>query len=218
MDGFARGGPLPDLGTQPNITNAIFAAQKNGVTDITNIDAQGKEAFAVVTNITPAHNAEYADVQADAMNHYVSAESQRLANEAAKAAADRAKKGESLQDIAKTYGVQVKTAAPFTIEGAAEGIGSGSTLQAAFDTNVGGIVGPVDAATGEFVCKVTQSIPADMGQYAAAKDGIVQRLKQQRETVDSPLFSDSVVSELKRKGTVKLNQETISKLVASYTT
>lgn len=215
-EGYTRGAPLPEVGGQPGLVNSIFSASKNGVTDITNMDAQGKQAFAAVMNTEPARNADYANVQADVLEKYTTAEAQRLANEAAKAAADRAKKGESLEAIAKSYGVQVKTAAAFTIDGAAEGIGSGSTLQAAFKSKVGDTVGPVNAATGQFVCKVTQSIPADMTQYAAAKDGIIQSLQQQRQGIDGPLFRDSVVSELKRKGKLKLNQELINRLVSSY--
>lgn len=216
VDGFTRGSALPMVGNQPGMVNAIFTTPKNGVTDITNIDQQGQEAFAVVTNVTAAHEAEFADVQGEVTQRYVQAEAQKLADDAAKAAADRAKKGEALEAIAKSYGVQVKTAAPFTIEGAAEGIGSASSLEAAFKTKVGGIVGPVNAATGEFVCKVTQSIPADMAQFAAAKETIMQTMKQQRIQVDGPLFHDSVVAELKRKGKIKMNQDTISKMVNSY--
>lgn len=216
-DGFTRGAPLPGVGSQPNVTNAIFSTQKNGVTEITNMDQQGKEVFAVVTNVTPARNADYSEVQADVQQRYVSGEAQRLATEAAKTAADRAKKGESLDTIAKSDGLSVKTAAPFTVEGAAEGIGSGSTLEAAFQANVGGIVGPVQAAGGDVVCQVTQSIPADMAQYAAAKNATVQALKQKREQIDAPLFSDSVLSELKRKGKVKMNPDTMNRLINSYT-
>ena len=40
-------------------------------------------------------------------------EADRLSQEAAKEAADSARKGESLEAIAKRYGTTVKTAAPF---------------------------------------------------------------------------------------------------------
>ncbi|MDQ2947868.1 MAG: peptidylprolyl isomerase, partial [Acidobacteriota bacterium] len=173
VDNFASNGSLPNF-SSPEIVNAIFSAPKGGVTDVTNLDAQGKAAFAVVTSIQPAHNDEYADVQADALQKYTEAESSRLAQEAAKTAADRAKKGESLEAIAKSYGLAVKTAAPFTIEGAAEGIGAGSILQDAFKANVGDVVGPVAAQNGQFVCKVSEKIPADMSQFAKNKDGVVQ--------------------------------------------
>jgi len=216
LNNFANGDKLPDLNAQPELTNALFTAAKGSVTDITPIDNGTKEAFGIVNGITPARNAEFGEVQADVGKRYLETETQRMAQEAAKMAAERARKGESLEAIAKSYGVPVKTAAPFTIDGAAEGIGSGATLAAAFKENVGGIVGPVSGASGQVVCRVSEKIPADMAQFAKNKESIVQNLIQQRQTVQQPLFRDSVVSDLKRRGKIKVNQATLNRIVGAY--
>ncbi len=216
LDNLTTGTPLPEANGQPELTNAIFSAAKNSVTDITNMDAQGRSAFAVVANVFPPRDADYAAVEADVLKKYVEAESQRLAQDAAKAAAERARKGESLEAIAKAYGVGVKTAAPFTVDGAAEGIGSASLLSAAFKDKVGDMVGPVSGSAGQFVCRVSDRIPADMSQYAANKAAIVQGLQQQRQTVQQPLFRDSVVSDLRRRGKIKINQATMNRIISSY--
>jgi peptidyl-prolyl cis-trans isomerase D len=215
LTNFATNGSLPDLNS-PEATNAIFAAAKGSVTDVINSDAQGKAAFAVVKNVTPARNAEFPEVQSEVLAKYTTTEADRLAQEAAKAAADRARKGESLQAIGKSYGLTVKTAAPFTIDGAAEGIGSATMLAAAFKDNVGDIVGPIAAQSGQFVCRVSEKIPADMTQFAKNKESVVQNLTQQRQSVQGPLFRDSVVAELKRRGKVKINQDALNRLIGSY--
>ncbi|MFL6463760.1 MAG: peptidyl-prolyl cis-trans isomerase, partial [Bryobacteraceae bacterium] len=189
---------------------------KGSVTDVVNVDAQGKAAFAVVKNVTPARNAEYAEVQGEVLGKYTTAEADRLAQEAAKTAADRARKGESLAAIGKSYGLTVKTSAPFTIDGAAEGIGSATTLSAAFKDNAGDILGPVAAQSGQFVCRVSEKIPADMTQFAKNKESVVQSLTQQRQSVQQPLFRDSVVAELKRRGKIKMNQDTLNRLIGSF--
>ncbi len=116
----------------------------------------------------------------------------------------------------KSYGVAVKTAPPFSPEGAAEGIGAATLFPGLFNDKVGDIVGPVAAQTSQFVCRVAERIPADMTQYAKNKDSVVQSLTQQRQTVQQPLFRDSVVSDLKRRGKVKINQEAMNRLVGSY--
>lgn len=216
VNGFASGGSLPEVNTQPEVVNAVFSAAKGSVTDVQSMDSQGKAAFAVVTNITPARNAEYADVANDVLQKYTAAESLRLSQEAAKSAADKARKGESLEALAKEYGVAVKAAAPFTIDGAAEGIGSATMLAAAFKDNVGDVVGPVAAQAGQFICKVTDKIPADMNQFAKNRDGIVQGLTSQRQTVQQSLFRDSVVSELKHRGKIKINDANLSRMVTSF--
>ncbi len=215
LNNFAANGSLPELNA-PEAANAIFAAAKGSVTDVVNVDAQGKASFAVVKNVTPARNAEFADVQSDVLAKYTATEAERLAQEAAKAAADRARKGESLEAIGKSYGLAVKTAAPFTIDGAAEGIGSATTLSAAFKDNVGDILGPVTAQSGQFVCRVSEKTPADMAQFAKNRDSVVQNLSQQRQSVQQPLFRDSVVAELKRRGKIKINQDTLNRLVGSF--
>jgi hypothetical protein len=180
------------------------------------VAGQGKAAFAVVRNATPGRNAEYAEVQGDVLQKYTAAESLRLAQDAAKQAAERARKGESLEALAKSYGLTVKTAAPFTIDGAAEGIGSGALLQNAFKAKVGDIVGPVTAQSADFLCKVSEKIPADMTQFAKNRDAIVQTLQTEKQRIQDPLFQQSVVSELKRKGKIKYNQETINRMVEAF--
>ncbi|HEX4770193.1 MAG TPA: peptidyl-prolyl cis-trans isomerase [Bryobacteraceae bacterium] len=215
FSGLTSASPLPD-GNAPEVVNAIFSASKGAVTDVSNLDAQGKTAFAVVTNVQPARNADFQDVQNDVLQKYTQAEAARLSQDAAKAAADRLKKGESLEAVAKSYGLDVKTAAPFTIDGAAEGIGSATLLQAAFKDKVGDVLGPIAAQNGQFVCRVSQIMPADMSQFAANKDAIIQSLTEQRQSIQGTLFRASVLDQLKRKGKIKLNQENINRLIQSY--
>lgn len=216
LDNLTNGAPLPEVNTQAQVSTAIFSTPKGSVTDVVNLDQQGKAAFAVVTGVSPSHNAEFAEVQADVVKRYTDAEANRLAEEAAKSAAARARKGENLEAIAKSYGLSVKTAAPFTVDGAAEGIGAATLLSAAFKSNVGDIVGPVAAQSGQFVCRVSEKIPADMSQFAKNKESIVQSLSQERQSAQGPLFRDSVVTELRRRGKIKMNEANLNRLISSY--
>jgi peptidyl-prolyl cis-trans isomerase D len=208
--------PLPELNSMPELTNAIFAMVKGGTTDIVNADAQGKAAFATVSKIVPARNAEYAEVQNEVVQRFLTAEADRLAEDAARQAADRARKGESLEAIGKAYGLSVKTAAPFTIDGAAEGIGAATQLSAAFEAKAGAIVGPIAAQSSQFVCRVADKIPADMNQFASNKTAMVQSIEQQKQQVQQPLFRDSIVNDLKRRGKVKINDAAIRKIAGSF--
>jgi hypothetical protein len=63
---------------------------------------------------------------------------------------------------------------------------------------------------------VSEKIPADMSQFAKNKDSIVQELIQQRQTTQGPLFRDSVVTELRRRGKIKMNEATLNRLISSY--
>jgi peptidyl-prolyl cis-trans isomerase D len=216
LTNVTTGQNLPEVNSQPELNNALFATTKGGVTDVTDIQNQGKSAFGVVTGVIPARNADYAEVQNEVLQKYTDAEASRLSQEAASKAADRVRKGESLEAIAKEYGLQVKTAAPFTIDGAAEGIGAASMLSAAFKDKVGDVVGPVGAQGGEFICKVSEKIPADMSQFAKDKESIVQNLQTQRQNVQQPLFRDSVVNDLRKRRKIKVNEAVMNRLVTSY--
>ena len=214
VDGMASTTPLPEF-SDPQLPTAIFSTAKGGVTDIVNSEKQGQSAFAVVTNVMPARNGEFFEVQAQVIARYNTDESNRLAIEASKAAADRVHKGESIEAIAKDYALPVKTAAPFAADGAAEGIGSGSQLTAAFAAKPGETVGPITVGSSEFLCRVTDKMPADMSQFEKGKAAIVEGLVQQRQQVQGPLFRDSIVAELKKRGKIKMNDATISRLVGA---
>jgi peptidyl-prolyl cis-trans isomerase D len=112
----------------------------------------------------------------------------------------------------------VKSAQAFTIMGAAEGIGPAKTVEAAFSakTKVGDIFGPVTQANSAFVCKVTQKTPADLSKFEASREDMVQTVKQQKAQVQQGLFADSVVADLEKQGVVKLNNQAIDRLIASY--
>jgi peptidyl-prolyl cis-trans isomerase D len=215
LDKFSRTDAMPEVNTQPEVYNAIFTTPKGTVSNVTDLDSIGKSAFGIVNNIYPSHNAEYAEVEKDVLQRYTDAESLRLSQEAAKTAAARAKKGESLEALAKEYGISVKTAAPFPVDGAAEGIGAGSYLTAAFKANVGDVVGPVAAGSGQFVCKVSEKIPADLAQFAKEKDALIQQMNEQKRSLQQSLFRASVVADLKKRGKVKLNQDLIGRMVSS---
>lgn len=214
LDGTTNSTPLPEL-SDPQLMSAIFSTPKGGVTDVVNSDKTGKSGFAVVNAILPSRNAEFAEVQDQVIARYNTDESNRLAAEAANSAAAKVHKGESLEEVAKEYGLTVKTAAPFTVDGAAEGVGSGTQLAAAFKAKVGDLAGPITIGSNEFLCRVSEKIPADMNLFAQNKQAVVESLSQQRLQVQSPLFRDSVVAELKKQGKIKMNDAAISRLIGS---
>lgn len=215
LTGLTSAAPDPQIADTPALASAIFSTAKGGLTDIVNADKQGKSAFAVIDNIVPSRNAEFAEVEAQVAAKYTTDESNRLAAEAAKTAADRAHKGETIEAIAKDYGLTVKTAPPFAIDGAAEGIGEASQLSAAFKANPGDIIGPVALNANQFVCRVTDKMPADMNAFAQNKASIVDSLLQQRLQVQAPLFRDSIVADLKKRGKIKMNEATISRMIGA---
>jgi hypothetical protein len=63
---------------------------------------------------------------------------------------------------------------------------------------------------------VTEKTPADISKFEASREDMIQTVKQQKAQVQQGLFSDSVVAELEKQGVIKLNNQAIDRLIASY--
>jgi peptidyl-prolyl cis-trans isomerase D len=218
VDNAANGANLPDLNSAPDVSNAIFGTPKGSVTQVAGVENAGKAAFAAVTNITPSRVANFDEVQAQVTERYTNEEANRLMQDAANAAAARVKKGEDFALVAKSEGAELKTASPFTVMGSAEGIGPANALEQAFGpkAKVGDTFGPVSQSGSLFICKITSKTPADMNQFAQNRDTMIQTLKQKKGELQGGLFGDSLVTDLKKRGVVKLNLQAIQNLAASY--
>src|SRR6185437_5095369 len=114
-------------------------------TQVISLDKIGKAAFAAVTNIFSRRQANFDEVQKYVVDRYTTEQATELMQAAAKQAVEQAKKGQSLESVAKQFGGEVKSAQAFTILGAAERIGPAKTVEAAFSakTKVGDTFGPV---------------------------------------------------------------------------
>jgi hypothetical protein len=55
-----------------------------------------------------------------------------------------------------------------------------------------------------------------MSKFEASREDMIQTVKQQKAQVQQGLFSDSVVAELEKQGVIKLNNQAIDRLIASY--
>ena len=217
VDQATSSATLPDLNSQADVSSAIFNTPKGGVTQVVPLDSVGKAAYGVVTNIFASRPATFEEVQKEATDRYASEEAKRLLADAAKQAAQRAK-GEDLEKIAKALGGEVKNAAAFTMMGAAEGIGPASNLSQAFaaETKVGDTFGPVEVSGSQYICKVTEKQPTDMSKFASNRDTVIQSLRQKKSETQGVLFTDSIVTDLKKRGLVKLNEQAIQRLSATY--
>ncbi len=216
LTGITANGTLPVINAQPELMTSLFSLQKGGTSNVIPVENGNRDAFGVVTNIYAAHNSSYEEAQQEVADRYSSTEANRLAQEAAKSAAEKARKGDSLESIAKSDNLAVKTAAPFTADGAAEGIGAASYLSDAFKAPVGGVVGPVSVGSSQFVCKVADKIQADMGEFAKNRDALTQSLITQKKSLQQSLFRQNIVADLKRRGKIKMNDAALSRMISAF--
>ncbi|MGP0074632.1 MAG: peptidyl-prolyl cis-trans isomerase [Bryobacteraceae bacterium] len=212
---YRPGMPIAQLGGDKQLAATVQAMKPGEVSDL--LQAGNKLAMAVVSGVHAPHPAQFAEVENQVRQQYISVETLRIVKEKSDRAAELLKQnGGDLNAAAKAVGGEVKSTDFFTSSGAAEGIGSASILADYFSKPVGTIFGPLQGAGLTIVGKVTGRQDADMAKFAQDRDGIVEQLKGKKLVDRRSLFQDSVLTDLIRSGKVKKHQQVIDRLVAQY--
>jgi peptidyl-prolyl cis-trans isomerase D len=212
------GGDVPELGASPEFAQAVAGLKKGDVTPA--VTANNKLAVAVVNDVIPAHAQAFADVESQVRDTMVQNRLTAAVQKHSQELVDKANAmGGDLAKAAKSMGLEVKTSPEFERGGSIEGLGSASFILAAFDKPTGAIFGPSmtpDGAT--IVGKVIDHIPADMSKLPGLRSSIRDDLKSQRARDRNMLFETGVKDALVKQGKIKIHQDVIDRLIASYRT
>jgi peptidyl-prolyl cis-trans isomerase D len=215
QDKFKQGDTIATLGTDQQAPAAIMALKKGEVSQV--LQAGNKLVVAEVTDIHPAHPAEFGEVQIQLHAQYAQQQAVQLVADKAKKAAELLKaNGGDLKAAAKSLGMEVKSTDFFARNGAAEGIGAASYLGDAFDKPVGSIIGPINAGTQTVVAKIMERQEPDMSKLAQERDAIVLALKGKKTAERQVMLRDSVLSTLIQQGKVKMHRDVINRLISRY--
>jgi len=214
IDNFKTGDPLPEIGSDAQVSSEIASLQKGAVSEV--LQSGEKLVVAEVTAVNPPRLGQFAEVETQVRERYTKERAVQLVAEKSKKAAELAKASGDLKAPAKALGVEVKTTAPFNRNGAAEGIGDARYLGDAFDKPVGTIVGPLDVGTQTVICKIVERTEPDMSKIAQQRELIVDQLKGKKVSGRGELMGDSILDYLVRKGKVKIHQDVLGRLRDRY--
>jgi peptidyl-prolyl cis-trans isomerase D len=209
--------PVPEIGTSPDFSAAISGLPRGGVTPVLQVSGN-KLVVAVVTDVVPVHPSALAEVEGQVRTALTNQRASDLAMSRAKELLERVKAAHGdLKKVAQEMGLEVKTTQEFTRDGAADGIGPASLLQAAFEQPVGSVFGPVALDTQRFVCEIESKIPADMTKLdAASRSALRSEIKSEKGRERMGLFTDSVRNALIREGKLKIHQRVMDQVVGNY--
>jgi peptidyl-prolyl cis-trans isomerase D len=216
VDSYNASEPIAGIGVSPEMDQALTGLRKGEVTAPVALPGN-KVAIAVVTGVTPAHPATFESVKEQIRGTLVKQNSARLLTEKA---ADLMSKARAMNgDLAKAaqqMGIEVKTSSDFDRQGAVEGFGSASTIEAAFSKPDGSLIGPVASADGRAVCKVISHTPADAANLATQSKGLSDELRGKIAQQRATLFSEGIRSRLEKSGKIKINKDAYNRLIQSY--
>ena len=210
----AAGEAIPTLGVNPEIDSSLASMKPNEVSPVL-VLTNNRLALVVLNSLTPGRPAEFNEVQAQIRDKLTNDKAAQLASEKAREAADRVKKGEDLNKVAKSLQLDVTNSNMFGRTDTVEGLGPASSLDEAFTLPVGGVLGPLAVQGREVVAKVVEKSEADLTALPVERDSILSDLKQKKFQDRSSLLMDGILAQLTADGKVTVNQKEIQNLVAS---
>jgi peptidyl-prolyl cis-trans isomerase D len=215
VDGY-KGDDVPELGNNPEFSQSLTGLKKGDVSQA--VAANNKVAFAVVNNVIPAHPSTFEEVQNQIRDTIVRNRSDAAVQKHAQELIQKANAmGGDLAKAAKSMGLEAKTSADFTRSGSIDGLGAASYVTPAFDKPDGAIFGPSSTPDGSIlVGKVIQHLPADMAGLKDQRPVIRDEIKSQRSRDRSALFENGLKEALVKQGKIKIHQDVINRLIASY--
>jgi len=214
-DGMAAGRPVPEIGTSADFDQSIADLKKGQVSQPVAL-ADNKIALAVVTDVIPSRPSTFDEVKNQVKEAIQQARMSKAVQDHAQELADLAKKDGDLAKAAKSMGLEVKTSDEFTEAGTVTGLGPASYFTTAFSSTDGTVLKPIGIPDGTVVAKVIQHIPADMSKLPEQRPQIRDEIKSRKARDRNAVFSTGVRDELEREGKVKIHQDTLQRLIASY--
>jgi peptidyl-prolyl cis-trans isomerase D len=212
---LAAGEAIPSIGVSPVISGAVTGMKPNTVSDVLVVPGN-KLALVVLNGITPPRPAEFADVEAKVRDLYVTSESTRLADVAAKNAGERAHAGEDLAAIAKSEKLEATTSGEITANDSITGLGPAAELPDIFIKPVNSLIGPVAIEGRNIIYKIVDRQTPDPNNFSNERDAAIQELKQQKARAMYALFQDSLMEQARLDGKLKIHQNAIHQLTADF--
>lgn len=216
-DNLQAGDPIPEIGVSKELNDAIAPLRKGEIAGPVVLPGN-KMAIVEITDYQPARQATLEEARADVRNKAMAEKLQKiLAAKAKELMAKAQADGGDLEKAAKEMGIEVKTSMDVDRQGVFEGVGSASTVPAAFTDPVGALFGPQTVTGGQMVGKVIAKTPADPSELAKQMNTIRAELQQKKASDRTALFEAGLKNRLIAEGKLKINQSALDQIIRNYT-
>ena len=216
-ENIQAGDPIPGIGVSKEFDTAIGGLKKGETMAGPVVLPNGRAVIAVVTEVFPAHPAQFEEAKADVRNK---AREEKLEKVLIQKSDELGKKttelSGDLEKAAKAVGLEVKTSAEVDRNTAIEGLGTPSSYPDSMTKPAGSIIGPFTSPGGRAMAKVLAKIPADAVALAAQTTAIRTELKQQKQRDRATMFQDGLRQRLQAEGKMKIKQDAVDRLIQSF--
>ena len=206
---------IPSLGSVPGISGALSGMKPNDVSEVLPASTS-KLAVVVMNDRTGPKAASLAEVEDRIREQLTTAASTTLAAAAAQKAAAEIRGGADMEKVAKAYKLEVTKSANFTASESVEGLGPAGSIPDVFSKPIGTVFGPIRIQARDIIYKIADQQTPDLKTFANERDAVSAELKQQKARTMYDLFQDSIMEQLRKDGKLKIHQDTLRQLGASY--
>jgi peptidyl-prolyl cis-trans isomerase D len=210
----SAGEAVPGLGVNPEIDSTLASMKPDDVSSLL-VLPNNRMAVLVLNARIPGRPSEFSEVQAQIRDKLVNDKAAQMAADRAKDAAERLKKGEDINKIAKSMQLDVTTSSMFGRADSIDGLGPAASLEEAFSAPSGAVLGPLVVQARTVVAKVTEKADADLTALPVEHDALLAQLKQKKAQDRNTLLMDGILAKLTSEGKVVVNQKEIQNMVAA---
>jgi peptidyl-prolyl cis-trans isomerase D len=202
---FQQGGLIPLIGNSPEFSSKVFGLKEKEVGSPTRIP----NGFALpqLVEIKVPYVPGLDEVRAKVEDALKASKGAELAKAKAQEFSDKAKTAGGLENIAKSYSVEVKASEEFTRNGSLQDLGSSSPFDAfAFSSQVGSISQPIQVGQRHVVTQLKEKKAVNPEEFAKAKDNLRQSLLTPKKDKMFQAYLDSVRETMTKAGSIKIDE------------
>ncbi len=206
---------IPEIGASSEFQSAVSGLRKGEVSSV--VVSPTRMAVVLVTEVFPTHQGELAEADKQIREKLGTLKLGQLIDARVNEVLEKAKSlNGDLKKAAQQAGLELKTPPEFIRGGAVEGLGGASYVDEAFALPVGQLFLSQKLNERRFICKVVARTPADMSQFAAQRDALLQQAKNTKARERLELLQEGIRDQLIKEGKIKIHQDVINRLITSY--
>jgi peptidyl-prolyl cis-trans isomerase D len=216
VDGYAAGQTIKEIGPSPDFGQAVAALNKGEVSQLVALP-DNKVVLALVTDVVAPRPQTFEEVQSQIRDTIAQNRLTVAVQNHAKELVEKAKSmGGDLAKAAKSMGLEVKTSGEIDRSGTVPGLGSASYLQEGFSRPDGTVFGPISTPDGTVVAKVIAHVDPDLSKLPEQRVALRDQIKSEKARDRNSLFETGLRDALVKQGKIKIHQDVINRLLASY--
>jgi peptidyl-prolyl cis-trans isomerase D len=202
---FQQGAAIPLIGNSQEFSSKVFGLKEKEVGSPVRVP--NGFALAQLVEIKAPYVPVLDEVRAKVEDSLKAAKAADLAKVKAQEFATKAKPGGGIDQLAKSYSVEVKTSEEFTRNGNLQDLGSSSPFDGfAFSSEVGSISQPIQVGQRQVVAQLKEKHPVNPEEFAKAKDGLRQSLLAPKKDKLFQSYLDSVRETMTKAGSIKIDE------------